>query len=51
MIIKIALGVVLGFILLAVLCVVVGAIGVGIVHMQDRINDMKPAEHWRDRHE
>lgn len=51
MIIKIALGVVVGFILLAVLCIVVGAIGVGIVHMQDRINDMKPAEHWRDRHE
>lgn len=51
MIIKIALGVVVGFIILAVLCIVLGAIGVGIVHMQDRINDMKPVRHWRDKDE
>lgn len=42
MIIKIALGILLGFILLGVLILVVCVLSAGIVRAQDRINEMKP---------
>lgn len=48
MIFKIALGILLGFLLLGVLCVVVGVLSAGIVRMQDRIDHPRQR---RDRHE
>lgn len=51
MIIKIALGVMLGVLFLIIAFIVTAAIGAGIVHMQDRIEEPQRRVHTRIRPE